>query len=448
MKIPEKAPDFKTIMANCHIPNLALKSKDIIRKANMEYMYWDDLEYQPMPEGIKPEEAWAIIKWSRMMQTRPIPLNDAQGRAFSYWLPDSILKEIHFIDKQAAGTILVEDPSVQSEEKRRYMIGSLFDEAIASSQIEGAVTTRAAAREMLREGRKPRDRSEQMINNNYLSMQMIKKHLSEPLSMELMNKVHAHMTENTLDDPSWAGRFRTPADDEIHIMDNDGRTVLHVPPKSADVPALMQDLCNYINSGGADEFIHPVIKGILLHFWIAYVHPYMDGNGRTARALFYWHMLRQGYWLFEYLSVSAAILNARSRYYRSFLYCESDDNDATYFIFYNIQAIHTAIEKLNAYIEGKQKEKKQAYRFAVKYPSLNLRQRALLVSALEKPHDVFTIEVHSNVHGVTYQTARTDLLGLKDMGLVEMRKEGKKFVFTPAEDIAEKLESSSVKIGG
>jgi Fic family protein len=169
----------------------------------------------------------------------------------------------------------------------------------------------------------------------------------------------------------------------------------------------------------------------------------MDGNGRTARALFYWYMLKQGYWLFEYLSISTAILSARTQYYRSFLYSETDDNDATYFILYNLQAIHRSIEKLDSYIEGKQKEKKHTYRFAAKYPSLNLRQRILLASALEKPYEVFTIEGHSNVHGVTYQTARTDLLGLKDMGLLDMRKEGKKFVFTPVADIAEKLESPS-----
>lgn len=443
MKIPEKAPDFKEIITKLRTPELAFNAKDLIRKANIEYMYWDDLKHQPMPEGIRPEEAWALLKWSRLIQTRLIHLNDSQECPFSYWLPNSVLKEIHFIDKQAAGTILVDDPSVHSEEKRRYMISSLVDEAIASSQIEGAVTTRVVAKKMLREGRKPRDRSEQMIFNNYLSMQMIKKHLTEPLSIELMNKIHAHMTENTLDNPSWAGRFRTPADDEIHILDNDGQTVLHVPPKSIDVPTLMQNLCNYANNEGEDEFVNPVIKGILIHFWIAYVHPYMDGNGRTARALFYWYMLKHGYWLFEYLSISTAILSARAQYYRSFLYCEIDDNDATYFIIYNLQAMHKAIEKLDSYIERKQKEKKHSYRFAVKYPSLNLRQRTLLASALEKPHDVFTIEIHSNVHGVTYQTARTDLLTLKDMGLLAMRKEGKKFVFIPVADIAEKLSISN-----
>jgi Fic family protein len=151
-------------------------------------------------------------------------------------------------------------------------------------------------------------------------------------------------------------------------------------------------------------------------------------------------MLKHNYWLFEYLSVSTAILSARAQYYRTFLYSEMDDNDATYFIVYNLRAIHKALEILNKYIERKQKEKRNAYRFAVKYPALNLRQRALLASALEKPHEIYTIETHARVHGVTYQTARTDLLTLKDVGLLTMRKEGKKFIFIPVADLAIRLE--------
>lgn len=442
MKLPEKAPDLeKTFIATGHMMS-DITTMDLVRKANNEYLYWDDFKYQSIPEGITPEDAWAILKISRFLQKKNLPLTDSKKHTFSYWLPECVLRDIHFIDQQAGGSILVDDPSVHSEEKRRYMIRSLIDEAISSSEIEGAVTTRVVAKEMLRTGRKPNDHSEQMIYNNYQSLQMIKKHVKEPLTIELIQKIHASMTENTLDNPLWIGRFRTPDDEDIHVFDSDGH-VLHIPPKADDVPELMEKLCSYANSDREDEFINPVIKGILIHFWLAYVHPFMDGNGRTARALFYWYMLKHGYWLFEYMSVSAAILSARTQYYRAFLYSEMDDNDATYFIVYNLKAIHKAMETLNAYIERKQKEKKSAYRFAVSYPSLNLRQRALLASALEKPKEIYTIEAHSNVNGVTYQTARTDLLGLKDMGLLEMRKEGKKFIFAPVADIAVKLVSGA-----
>lgn len=442
MKLPEKAPDFEKALREYIAPVLATKTLDLVKKANSEYMYWDDFKYQPMPEGVTPESAWAMVKMSRILQIKTISLADQNGRHLGYWLPDCVLRDIHYIDQQAGGAILTEDPSVHSEEKQRYMIRSLVDEAISSSQIEGAVTTRVVAKEMLRSGRKPRDRSEQMIFNNYKSMEMIKSHLSVPLTIELINKIHASMTENTLENPSWAGRFRTAEDDEIHVFDSDGQ-ILHVPPKASDVLPSMVNLCNFANSDSKDEFVNPIIKGAIVHFWVAYVHPFMDGNGRTARALFYWYMLKHNYWLFEYLSVSTAILSARAQYYRSFLYSEMDDNDATYFIVYNLKAVHKALEILNAYIERKQKEKKNAYRFAVKYPTLNLRQRALLASAIEKPQEIYTIEVHANVHGVTYQTARTDLLALRDMGLFEMRKEGKKFVFRPVADIAIKLGGES-----
>lgn len=441
MKIPEKTPTFSQIEIPM-TPEITSKLGEIIKKANNEYMYWDDFKYLAMPKGILPEQAWSLLKMYRLVQFKYISLIDSKDKPFSYCLPDCIHRDVHFIDQQAGGSIGVDDPSVASEEKRRYMMRSLVDEAISSSQIEGAATTRVVAKEMLRTGRKPKDHSEQMIYNNFLSMQMIKKHLKEPLSLELILEIHTHMTKDTLEDSSWAGRFRTPADDKIYVFDSDEQTVLHEPPDAAKVVDLMQKLCDFANSDGEDEFVNPIIKGILLHFWLAYVHPFMDGNGRTARALFYWYVLKQRYWVFEYLSVSTAILSARAQYYRSFLYSEMDGNDATYFIVYNLKALHKAVEILNDYIARKQKEKKNAHNLSSKYPSLNIRQRTLLASAIEKPNEIYAIETHANIHGVTYQTARTDLLGLKELGLLTMKKAGKRFLFSASTELLRQIGAS------
>ncbi len=438
MKIPEKTPNIIS-----EIPlaiTLFNQIEPVLRKANNEYMYWDTFKYLTFPQGITPEQAWAILKMNRSFQRRFLSLEDSEGKPFTYWLPDCVQKEVHFIDQQAGGTILIDDPSVPAEEKKRYMMRSLVEEAISSSQIEGAATTTVVAKEMLRTGRKPNDRSEQMIFNNYEAMQMIKTHLQEPLTTDLILNIHTHMTKDTLEDPSWAGRYRTSSDDLIHVIDpSQDQTVLHIPPDPTRIPVLMQSLCEFANSDGIDEFVNPIVKGILLHFWLAYIHPFMDGNGRTARALLYWYMTKHGYWVFEYLSVSTAILSARAQYYRSFLYSEMDGNDATYFIVYNLKAIHKAIEMQNDYIRRKQKEKRHTYRLAEKYSSVNPRQRMLLASAFEKPDEIYTIDTHARVHGITYQTARTDLLGLKSLGLLNMRKEGRKFVFLPASDLRQKL---------
>ncbi len=437
MKLFQRVPDLTKVKVT-FTPEFSGKISPVLRKANNECMYWDDFKDLAMPEGIPPEQAWAVLKMYRTLQARPLSLVDSKGTAFTYWLPDCIHRDIHLIDKQAGCSMLANDPSVASEERRRYKVRSLIDEAISSSQLEGATTSRPVAKEMLRAGRKPRNRSEQMIHNTCEAMQQLKKHLEEPLSPELILAVHKQLTRDALEDPSSTGRFRTKNDTAVPGIGNDEQT--HEAPDAARVPELMQELCEFANNEGKDEFVNPIIKGILLHFWIASVQPFVADNGRTARTLFYWYMLKHHYRVFEYLSVSTAILTARAQYDRSFLHAEMDGNDATYFIAYKLKTILKAIDILNEDIQKKQSEKKQTYRLAAKYSALNPRQRMLLASAFEKPGEVYVIETHANVHAITYQTARTDLLNLKGLGLLQMKKEGKKFVFTPVSNLAKKLE--------
>jgi len=410
----------------------------VIKRANKEYVYWDRFKYFQLPEGIMPEEAWAVLKLSRNLPGRKnFGLRDKNNVPFTYWLPDSALEELHLIDQDSAGQMLVDELKVHSEEKRRYIIRSIVEEAITSSQIEGAVATRAAAKEMIRTGRKPKDHAERMIYNNYVTISKIKEFVERPLSPELVLEIHGYITRDTLEDPSQEGRFRTG---EVEIFDIDGQTVLHTPPPASAVEKSIKQLCDFANEDAADEFVHPVIKGILIHFWLAYLHPFMDGNGRTARAFFYWYMLRRKYWLFEYLSISGIILEKRPQYYRAFLYSEMDDGDVTYFIMFHLRAIRDAIYEIREYLERKIRESRNAGRFLAKYPRLNHRQRALLASALEHPEEVYTFETHKSVHGVTYQTARADMLGLHEMGLLEMRKTRRKFYFYPVKDLREKLQ--------
>jgi Fic family protein len=439
MKIPEKAPssDELIIPSKATIANLYSLS-GVLKKANKEYLYWDKFKYLKFPEGITPKEAWAALKMSRGLSDRKyIGLQDKSGTPFSYWLPDSAQEFLHYITQMASRQMLVDELKVHSEEKRRYIMRSIVDEAIASSQIEGAVTTRAVAKEMIRTGRKPKDHAEKMIYNNYVTINQIKEFTDKPLTPELVEELHGHMTRDTLEDPSWEGNFRQ---EEVEVFDIDGQTVLHVPPQSSEIKKSIERLCDFVNEEEGEEFVHPVVKGILIHFWLAYLHPFMDGNGRTARALFYWYMLKEKYWLFEYLSISGIILKKRVQYYRAFLYSEIDDGDATYFIMFHLRAIRDAIDELRDYLERKLRESKNARRFLTKYPQLNHRQRALLASALENPEEVYTFEVHKRVHDVAYQTARADMLGLHELGLLDMRKMRRKFYFTPVKDLREKLQ--------
>jgi Fic family protein len=310
-------------------------------------------------------------------------------------------------------------------------------EAITSSQLEGAVTTREVAKELIRSGRSPRDRSEKMIVNNFLTMQEISKLRDKPLSPELVLNIHRLVTDRALDNPDAAGRLRREGE-TVTVEDETGE-VFHNPPSPAELPERMEAMCAFANDGSSGFFIHPAVRAILLHFWLAYDHPFIDGNGRTARALFYWAMLHHGYWVFEFISISDILQRSPTSYYRAFLYTETDDNDATYFLVHQADVIRQAIEQLHAHIDRKTKELEQSQLLMRNWDNLNHRKVALLSHALRHPGRSYTFEGHQRSHGTVYQTARRDLLDLEQSGLLLKRKRGHAMVFSAPPDLNERL---------
>lgn len=447
MKIPEPAPSTNDILSNesffKEISSMVGRPEiqSLFQKANGEYLYWDNVKYLNFPDNIKPDAFWAYLKLVRMGQNRAIPAKDTKGKSFGFWLPEFVQRELHFIDQNASGNILMDSPAVQSGQKERYLISSIMEEAIASSQLEGAATTRKHAKKMLRLGRRPTNKAEQMIVNNYITIVDIKQKIGEALTPNLINYFQAMITNKTLDDENDAGKFRTEKD-EIQVVDNEGH-ILHVPPPAEEVQSQIEALCEFANNDDEANFIHPVIKAIILHFWLAYIHPYVDGNGRTSRVLFYWYMLKHGYWMIEYLSISRIIVKSPSQYARAFLYSEIDDQDITYFIVFHLRVIRSAIEVLNAYLKRQQKQISEAEKYLKSYPGLNNRQIAILQHALSHPDAEYTVGYHKNVHNVVYETARTDLLNLQSEGLLNVIKRSGTFYFVPDQELHIKLKKSS-----
>jgi Fic family protein len=273
-------------------------------------------------------------------------------------------------------------------------------------------------------------------------MREMKRWLGQPLTPEIVFEIHRMLTDGTLMDPDAAGRLRR-SDEDIVIEDETGMT-LHVPPPAAELPYRLQALCDFANQGDdGDYFIHPVVRAISIHFMIGYDHPFVDGNGRTARALFYWSMLRAGFWMTEYFSISSILKKAPAQYTRAYLYTESDDGDASYFVAHQLDVLLKAIDGVHAYIARKQQAQSEAQ--ALLRPGsrlarrLNHRQRALLLNALRNPGKAYTIAVHQRTHDIVYDTARSDLVGLVEARLMRRDKLGKAHVFVARPDLAEKL---------
>ncbi len=406
-----------------------------------QYHHWDKLRHLTPPVGLTHQEWWMGLKFQRLSQRKVVPLKDVQGRAFFFTLADPIPEILHRIDISAGGVIQASDPNVPAHERDRYLIRSLMEEAITSSQIEGAATTRVVAKQMLRTGRPPRDTSEQMILNNYLAMkQILATERDCDLTPDFIFELHSTLTRHTLDNPDAAGRCRT-VDERVVVEDAYGE-VLHAPPAAEQLLDRLQAMCLFANGQTPEYFVHPVLRSIILHFWLAYDHPFVDGNGRCARALFYWSMLRHKFWLTEFISISEVIKSAQSQYGRAFLQTETDGNDLTYFILYHLDVIEKSVRQLHQYIQRKSVENRAVERLIRRSTGLNHRQRALLSHALRHPDAEYTTESHQTSHQVVYQTARTDLHDLASRGLLQSRKIGRTFVFHPPPDLESRLSNA------
>lgn len=399
------------------------EGRDLIQSINEKYLYWDKVKYRPISEKYGAVDLWNAVKISRSVHAKQLQFGNY---SFIFNTTDWILQVLHEIDLNFAGT-LGATGEISQEDKQRYLISSIMEEAIASSQMEGASTTRKKAKEMLRKEEKPRNKSEQMIVNNYNTIRHIVQNKKEKLTLERLLEIHSLMASNTLDDRLEEGKFRTAND--IYVVNHSDSEVVHTPPDFKDVPELINQLCDFFNNDNPHFFIHPIVKGIIIHFMMGYIHPFTDGNGRTARALFYWYVLSKGYWMTEYLSISRLIAKSKNQYEKAYLYTESDANDLTYFITYNLKTMNLAYVELKNYIERKIKEKQSTLIFQ-RLPSVNERQAEILRLLYNNGDLLFTVKELENRFRVSNQTARTDLQGLMALGYLELvQVNGKKKAF-------------------
>jgi len=266
---------------------------DFIKKfLNTDYIYWDEFKYkEPIPKSIKREELWFLIKLFRKSKSLKTPINDIKEETFTWSKLDYFEEFFHELDMSTGGELFVGKDGIDKSNKQKLITRGIMEEAIASSQLEGAATTRQVAKKMLREGRKPKNSSEQMIVNSYTSMKAIEeKYKDKEMSMDLILELHGIITKDTLDSDGNKPRMRKGGE-PIYVNDKLTGEIYHKGPEVNFVEKELKKLIKFANDDLKREaFLHPIIKAIMIHFWIGYLHPFTDGNGRLARQLFYWYL--------------------------------------------------------------------------------------------------------------------------------------------------------------
>ena len=436
-RLPEKIPEKpKPTILSQLLPKFYQEEefKKKIEDYNEKYLYWDELKYR-IQDFDERSETWAMMKVFRSLRLDSIPYSPIHMK---YQLLPEILQSLHGYDRYLSGTIQIHNKELKLE--ARYIVRSLIEEAISSSILEGAVTTRRSAREMLEKKKKPRNDGEHMVLNNFETLQLIKKRTKEPLTPELLLEIQRSVTRNTIPDED-VGHFRD--NNEIKVQDPLYGTVHHVPPDCGLIKEQIIELCNFINTNEGKKFIHPIIKGIILHFLIGYIHPFNDGNGRTARSLFYWYAISQGYWLMEYLSISQIILKSKNQYALAYLYSEFDELDLTYFIRYNVECMNSALEELIKYLEFMQESQLKAQDIARSRSELTQRQAEILIELIENLNQEYTILQLSEKFAISRETARTDLQFLENGDLITKTRRGKVFYYYVNDDNLKKIDQNN-----
>ncbi len=412
-----------------------------LAKADKHHLHWEELRHKnwiPEPFAANKEAFWTLLRFKRFSESIETPIKDKNG-TFYQINTKHYAEFLHIIDKEMAGNFMGIRPLSEAN-KKQFIARNIIEESIASSQLEGANTSRAVAKKMLLEGRKPTNYSEQMIVNNHQAMLKIEQNFyQQDLSFDLLCELHSIITHKTLPE-NMQGALRETFNEEgekLKIIPW-SNVVAYVTPDREFVEKELPRLIDFANDkkNAEDNFIHPLIKGIMLHFWVGLLHPFEDGNGRLARILFYWYMLRHEYWAFKYLSLSEKIKKSSKQYAMAYIYSEQDLYDLTYFIHYNIEKLQLARKDFQDYIKIKvnenqviTNEKQEKYQF-------NDRQIKLLHYFNQEMEGRINLTAYQQLYFVKKPTAILDLKKLVEKGFLLKKKMGRNTYYYPTKAVS------------
>jgi Fic family protein len=391
-----------------------LNSELWLNYTQTRYLTPDEIKYRLQQKGERPTD-WELIS-KKIIDTRKsgaitLFLNSIEPR---FWLypSDTIQKKIESVER--LGRNLFDLISQNVAFKTDFLLDSTIEEAITSAIYEGAHSTRAQAEQLIASGARPKNKDEWMLVNNFRAMKWVQGNRRQPLSKEVVLQLHKLVTENTLegDDINFCGKFRN---DKVYVGPHEGVEFSLLESVIVEMIELTTNNRRYL---------HPLVKGILIHYFIGYIHPFFDGNGRTARALFYYKAMKNDLNYVELLSVSAYLKEHGKQYESAFQKVKENDYDVTYFVDFCLDSMSHALKEVSRKINFLIRLLDLKERFGLSGQQVGLLQRMAL-------HKFRTIDAdeYSKQIAKSREYARRDLKQLLELGFVNELKVGKKLVY-------------------
>lgn len=293
-------------------------------------------------------------------------------------------------------------PVVESELRRLARVRSTH----YSTRIEGNRLTLAEAEQVVA-GRHlslhGRERDETEVRNYWRALLRIEEWATQraELSEDLIQRLHALVEQGR-------SRLSPYRDGQNSIRDSETGALIYLPPEARDVPPLMAGLVGWIRQAEAERLPAPLIAG-LAHYQFVTLHPYYDGNGRTARLLATFLLQRDGYGLNGFFSLEEEHARDLAAYYRSLAahphhnYYEGRETaDLTAWLEYFLATLKTAFVTVRAAVLRAAEDRRPIE------PDLlrRLDPRARAVLALFSRQDRITAPEVARLLGLSDRTAR------------------------------------------
>lgn len=368
-----------------------LKDKHFTNYQKMQYKYGDDFNL--------------FLQTLEDLYYKPLPISDFDGN-------DIVFIENHAAVNQSAVKLLLKS------QDQHYGIKAAEDEIVATSAIESIDFSRDSVRKILK-GMAPNDEQENRILGIKHGLEFISD-TANKITEENLYKLYMMTVGNFLTGDDRINKGKLYRHDTVYVVSD---RVEHSGLDYKKVPKFMKSLIEFVNT---EDDINDLVKAAIIHFYIAFVHPYFDGNGRVARLVHLWFLIQKGYQSALFIPFSSQIEKSRKAYYDAYTTIEENKKisgkiDVTPFVMYFINNVYNKMNETFATIETL-----SVYDDAVKEGKITEKETKLwkFVLSFYGTEEFSTKRLEKDFGDAAYATIRGFVFKFENLGLLSSVKYG------------------------
>lgn len=291
---------------------------------------------------------------------------------------------------------------------------TLILESHHSTHIEGTALSLEQSRSIL-EGKKVkgvnRDDEKELLNYKK-AMDFISKYLGkdDPVSEGIVRGIHKILVKGVRGENADPGNYRKI---QNYVVNSRTREVVYTPPGPLDVPHLMREFTEWINKA---EDVSPILVAGIAQFQFVHIHPFIDGNGRTARLLSTLILYKTGYDFKRLFTISEYYDKDRPAYYQAIQTVRKNDMDITSWLEYFVDGLRSQMTEIQA--KGEQLIKQDSQLQKIKKMGLNKRQEKTIKRLIIK--GTLSVNEYQSVASCIRRTAQRDLEELVEKKIVKI----------------------------